>query len=179
MVFPVAARAVHPVMNLFCRLLFCLGTFCVLTTSRALATSNHEYGPDEYVTVASGLSPDGRYAVTAHGMGELGYEHFHLFLTDAKAGSRIGPLEEVRNTLDTGAGAFCARWSPDSQQVVLVYRVSRHAPLKAVVYAIGQRRARRLKGPLDVTDPGLVTYWQRQCAEEQPSPKVFGTPVVR
>ncbi|HMF80891.1 MAG TPA: hypothetical protein VK562_05760 [Candidatus Acidoferrum sp.] len=33
----------------------------------ARATSNYEYGPDEYVTIANGISPDGRYAITAHG----------------------------------------------------------------------------------------------------------------
>ena len=36
------------------------------------ATWNYEYGPDEYVTVAKGISPDGKIAITAHGSGELG-----------------------------------------------------------------------------------------------------------
>ena len=51
-----------------------------------LATSNYEYGTDEYVTIAKGISPNGKYAITAHGEGELGDENFHLFLTDAVAG---------------------------------------------------------------------------------------------
>ena len=50
------------------------------------ATSNYEYGPDEYVTVSNGISPDGKFAVTAHGGGELGYDNFHLYLTDAVTG---------------------------------------------------------------------------------------------
>jgi hypothetical protein len=39
----------------------------VIPTTFALATSNYEYGPDEYVTVANGISPDERHAITAHG----------------------------------------------------------------------------------------------------------------
>ena len=57
----------------------------------ALATSNYEYGTDEYVTVASGISPDGKFAITAHGTGYLGYDNFHLYLTDAITGKMIAP----------------------------------------------------------------------------------------
>jgi hypothetical protein len=78
------------------------------------ATSNYEYGPDEYVTVSNGISPDGKFAITAHGGGELGYDNFHLYLTDANTGKKIGPLEEIKETLDTGADAFAAKWSKDS-----------------------------------------------------------------
>ncbi len=52
------------------------------------------------------------------------------------------PLQEIKETLDTGADAFAAKWSDDSQQVSVVYRVDRHAPLKAVSYRIVGRRAR-------------------------------------
>jgi hypothetical protein len=38
------------------------------------------------VTVAKGLSPHGKYAITAHGEGDLGYDNFHIFLTDAVTG---------------------------------------------------------------------------------------------
>ena len=55
------------------------------------ATWNYEYGPDEYVTVAKGISPDRKIAITAHGSGELGDENFHLYLTDAGTGKKIGP----------------------------------------------------------------------------------------
>ncbi len=160
------------------RVLLCLGAL-TLAASAALATSNHEYGPDEYVTVARGLSPDGKYAVTAHGGGDLGYDHFHIFLTDAVTGKKIGPLEEIKDALDTGADAFCAKWSRDSQEVLIVYRVDRHAPLKAVSYHIGDRRARRLRGPYDVTAPDLIAYWGEQCSEGKPSEKTFGTPLAR
>jgi hypothetical protein len=75
----------------------------LLPSSFVLATSNYEYGPDEYVTVASGISPDGKYAITAHGSGYLGHDNFHLYLTNAASGKNIGPLAEVVETLDTGA----------------------------------------------------------------------------
>jgi len=141
------------------------------------ATSNYEYGADEYVTIAKGISPDGKYAITAHGEGEYGDEHFHIFLTDAVSGKKIGPLEEIVETLDTGADAFCAKWAADSQEVTIVYRVDRHAPLKAVSYRVGNRRARLLKGPSDVQDDDeLASYWQAHCSESKPSEKIFGTP---
>ena len=158
---------------------FLFASIVLLPASLARATSVYEYGPDEYVTVANGISPDGKYAITAHGEGELGDDNFHLYLTDAASGKNIGPLEEVVETLDTGADAFAAKWSTDSQQVTIVYRVDRHAPLKAVSYRIGSRRAQRIKGPFDVTSDELIKYWQSHSSESKPSPKIFGTPLKR
>jgi hypothetical protein len=149
----------------------------VLPISFALATSNYEYGPDEYVTIASGISPDGKFAITAHGSGDMGYDNFHLYLHDALTGKKIGPLEEVKETLDTGADAFAAKWSKDSQEVTIVYRVDRHEPLKAVSYRIAGRRAQRIKGPFDVKSDELLKYWQTRSSEPKPSPKIFGTPL--
>lgn len=144
----------------------------------ALATSNYQYGPDESVTIAKGISPNGKYAITAHGEGDLGYDNFHIFLTDAVSSKKIGPLTEIVDTLDTGAGAFCAKWSKDSERVVIIYRVDRHAPLKAVSYRIGQGRARLLKGPVDVTSSEQISYWQHQCSQSKPSEKIFGSPIA-
>jgi hypothetical protein len=149
----------------------------VLPISFALATSNYEYGPDEYVTIASGISPDGKFAITAHGSGDMGYDNFHLYLHDALTGKKIGPLEEVKETLDTGADAFAAKWSKDSQEVTIVYRVDRHEPLKAVSYRIATRRAQRIKGPFDVKSDELLKYWQTRSSESKPSPKIFGNPL--
>ena len=56
----------------------------------ALATSNYDYKPGEYVTVSGGKSPDGRYLIAAHGEGELGYDNWHVYLMDAVTGKRIG-----------------------------------------------------------------------------------------
>jgi hypothetical protein len=156
------------------RLLLFLAVF-LLEATVALATDIYQYGADEYVTIAQGISPGGKYAITAHGEGEYGYDNFHIFLTEAVSGKKIGPLQEIRETLDTGAAAFCAKWSKDSRQVTIVYRVDRHAPLKAVSYDVSNGRARPIKGPFDVTNNELLSYWQKQCSESKPSEKIFGT----
>jgi len=160
------------------RLLLFLSTL-LLPVISALATWNYEYGPDEYVTIANGISPDGKIAVTAHGSGELGYDNFHLYLTDAVTGKKIGPLEEIKEFLDTGAGAFGAQWSKDSQQVTIVWRVDRHEPLKAISYRINGRRAEKIKGPFNVRDgDALEKFFIKECSGNgKPSPKIFGTPL--
>src|SRR3954454_14813145 len=98
------------------RRLLISGTIILLPIVSVLGTWNYQYGPNEYVTVANGISPDGKIAITAHGSGELGDENFHLYLTDAGTGKKIGPLEEIKEFLDTGAGAFGAMWSSDGLQ---------------------------------------------------------------
>lgn len=151
----------------------------LLPVISARATWNYEYGPDEYVTVAKGISPDGKIAITAHGNGELGDENFHLYLTDAGTGKKIGPLEEIKEFLDTAGPAFAAQWSSDSQQVTIVWRVDRHEPLKAVSYRITGRRAQKIKGPFNVKDgDALEKFFVQECAGDgKPSPKIFGTPL--
>jgi hypothetical protein len=158
------------------RVAFFVSALLLGTSTIALATSNYEYGPSEYVTVASGISPDGKYAVTAHGGGELGYDNFHLYLTDAISGKNIGPFEEIVDTLDTAAHAFSAKWSSNSKQVIVIYRVDRHAPLKAVSYRVARGRARCNKGPFDVKSDELLKYWQIHSSATQPNAKIFGTP---
>jgi len=152
----------------------------LLSMAAALATSVYHYGPDEYVTIVSGLSPDGKHAITAHGEGDNGYDHFHIYLTDAASGRKIGVLEEIAGALDTGADAFCAKWSDDSKTVTIIYRVdqlSRNLPLRAVSYRISGQRAHRLKGPFKVRGSELFAYYQDSQHETKPSPKVFGTPL--
>lgn len=151
--------------------------FFVFGAAIARATSNYDYGADEYVTIAKGISPNGQYAVTAHGGGEGGYDNFHIFLTNAVTGRKIGPLEEIVDTLDTGADSFCAKWSGDSQQVVIFYRISRHEPLRAVSYHIAKARAFLIKGPANATEQ-QTSYWGSQCSQSQPSERIFGTPKV-
>jgi hypothetical protein len=148
-----------------------------LSSSAAFATSNYDYGADEYVTINNGVSPDRKFAITAHGEGEMGYDHFHLYLFDATTSKRIGPLEEIVDTLDTGAGAFAAKWATDSSEVAIIYRISRHAPQKVMAYRLRNRRAIPVtKEPIDVKpwdyDAPLVKFWR-----ESKSPnKTFGTP---
>jgi hypothetical protein len=151
----------------------------LISATAASATSNYHYGSDEYVTIASGISPNGEYAITAHGEGEIGYDHFHIFLTDAVSGKKIGPLTEISEVLDTGADAFCAKWSEDSKTVTIVYRWVDRKTFKAVTYRISKGRAHRLKGPYNVKEPELFAFWMDQCSgrQSQPSPKIFGTPL--
>jgi hypothetical protein len=110
------------------------------------ATSNHEYGPNEYAVIKGGLSPDHKYSIAAHGGGELGYDHFHIYLMNAATGKKIGPLEEIKDTLDTGADAFYAKWSANSTEVAIRYRIDRREALE-VRYRIGNGRAFLIKGP--------------------------------
>lgn len=163
-------------MRLF-RAVLLTAALSFLSVTVARATSNYDYGADEYVTVSGGISPDGHYAITTHGEGKGGYGNFHVYLFDAAAGRKIGPLEEIKDTLDTGAGAFGAKWSKDSKTVTVVYRVDRHAPLKQMTYRLEGRRAKpTTPAPVDEDGGPLAKYWQEMCSENRPSPKVFGTP---
>lgn len=110
------------------------------------ATSNREYGPNEYMVINGGLSPDRKYSIAAHGEGELGYDNFHIYLMDAVSGKKIGPLEEIKDTLDTGANAFYAKWSSSSTEVAIRYRVDRREALE-VRYRIAKGRAYLVHGP--------------------------------
>jgi hypothetical protein len=140
----------------------------------ASATSCHEYGADEYVTIANGISPDEKLAITTHGGGDLGYDNFHVYLTNALTGKKIGPLAEINQFLDTGANAYCAQWSKNSASVTIIYRIDRHVPLKAISYRFGKGRAFLITGPNDVNDEQLLS-WQTWCQTVRPSPRVFGT----
>ncbi|MEN3370438.1 MAG: hypothetical protein V7609_2581 [Verrucomicrobiota bacterium] len=114
--------------------------------SLALATSNQEYGPNEYTVIDGGLSPDRKYSIAAHGEGELGYGNFHIYLMNAVTGKKIGPFEEIKDNLDTGADAFYAKWSRDSKEVAIRYRIDRREALE-VRYQIDNGRAYLIKGP--------------------------------
>ena len=127
-------------------LLIALSAAAIVSAS---ATSNHHYGLDEYAVVDGGLSPDRKYSIAAHGGGGFGYLNFHIYLMNTATGKKIGPLEGIKETLDTGADAFYARWSPDSTEVAIRYRVDRHEALE-VRYRIEKGRAHVLKGPLKV-----------------------------
>ncbi len=130
-------------------LLVLLGLGWLCFSSQARATSNYGYKPDEFVVITGGRSPDGKYSIAAHGDGDLGYDNFHLYLMDAAAGRKIGALEEVKDPLDTGADAFTAKWSGDSRQVSITYRVDRRESVM-VRYRIENGRATRISGPSKV-----------------------------
>ena len=154
-----------------------IAAILMITSAAALATFNYEYGQDEYVTISNGISPDRKLAITAHGKGEMGYDNFHLYLFDAVTGKKIGPLEEIKEILDTGAGAFGAKWSKDSSQVTIVYRVDRHAPLKAMTYHFAKGHAiPATRQPVDVHDEKLEEFWHACCSDSKPPERTFGTP---
>jgi hypothetical protein len=132
-------------MSSAARAALCLVVFFTALGS-AFATSNREYGPNEYVVINGGLSPNRKYSIAAHGRGELGYENFHIYLMNAATGKKIGPLLEIKDTLDTGANAFHAKWSRNSTQVAIRYRVDRREAHE-VRYRIAKSRAYRLSGP--------------------------------
>lgn len=112
----------------------------IVLLAPAYATDNYAYKPNEYVVVRNGKSPDGHFSIAAHGGGELGYDNFHIYLMAEPGHRKIGPLEEIKNNLDTGAQAFIANWSKDSHYVAITYRIDRHiGDLK--VYRIANRRA--------------------------------------
>ena len=85
-------------------------------------------------------------SIAAHGGGELGYDNFHIYLMNGATGKKIGPLEEIKDTLDTGADAFYAKWSANSKEVAIRYRIDRHEAVE-VRYRIDKGRAFLLKGP--------------------------------
>lgn len=136
------------------RLLVLATWLCIVATGPAAqATSNYAYAKDEYVTVTNGAAPDHRYAIAAHGGGELGDVDFHLYLM-AEPGHRvIGPLEEVKDILDTGPTAYAAEWSADSRHVALLYRSDRHITAMNL-YRVEHGRAYPIFGPTPL--PAIV-----------------------
>jgi hypothetical protein len=68
---------------------------------------------------------------------------------DARTEKKVGPLEEIKDTLDTWADAFDAGWSADSREVSITYRVDRHVVVK-IRYRIEGRRATRISAPSNV-----------------------------
>lgn len=133
-------------MNARARGVSLLITLSAAAVASVFATSNHEYGPNEYAVIDGGLSPDRKHSIAAHGSGELGYGNFHIYLMNAVTGKKIGPLEEIKDNLDTGADAFYAKWSPDSKEVAIRYRIDRREALE-VRYRIDKGRAYLIKGP--------------------------------
>ena len=116
--------------------------------------------------VNQGRSPDGKYSIATHGEGDDGYKHFHVYLMDAQKGTKIGPLEEIKDTLDTGADAFNARWSANSRQVAISYRVDRHA-MMTIRYRIENRRAHRMGGSEIVPADGIGLPFLRSGNSER------------
>lgn len=148
----------------------------ILVASRAVA-SGYNYGADEYVTISNGISPDGALAITAHGGGTFGTTDFHLYVFDAATGKKIATLGEIADVQDTKASAFAAKWAKDSSELMIIYPVDRHKPLKAMSYKLTNGLATpKTKSPVDVKDATLETFWREYCFDPEPTQKRFGTP---
>jgi len=125
-----------------------------LVLGPARATSTYQYGKDEYVIISDGLAPSKKLSIAAHGGGEDGGDHFHVWLMAEPAHKRLAVLENMTCTddgdsgpcLDSGADAYNAVWSPDSRHVAVTFRTNRHM-LQLNVYAIEGRRAVLISGP--------------------------------
>jgi hypothetical protein len=121
-----------------------------LPPDEANGTSNRAYKPNEYLVIDGGVAPNKKFSVRAHGNGELGDDDFHLYLMAEPGAKKIGPLEEVADTLDTAPGAYQARWAADSRHVALLYRSDRHVETMRL-YRIENRRAYIVNAPTLLT----------------------------
>lgn len=113
----------------------------------AAASSNHEYAADEFAPITDAVSPDGRFAVVAHGEGDLGIDKFALHLARRPGDRPIAVLPGSDETfLDTAPEAFRAIWAPDSRHVAVDFRADRHERA-TVLWSVAGGRAARVTGP--------------------------------
>lgn len=119
-----------------------------LAVASARATSEYQYGPNEYVIIRDGLAPDKQLALATHGGGERGDDGVHVWLMAEPAHRRLVKLEGIGgdNILDTAADAFHAFWSKDSRRVGVAHRSSRHE-VELDLYRIDGRRAHPIESP--------------------------------
>src|SRR5262249_26311335 len=85
------------------------------------ATDTYNYKPGEFRTIDRGLSPDKQYSIAGGSDGK-----YTIFLMDARAKKKIGPLTEIEELLDNAPEALHATWAPDSRHVAITYREDRH-----------------------------------------------------
>lgn len=119
-----------------------------LALAPAGATSNHEYAKGEYAIIRDGLAPNKQLSLASHGDGELGDDHFHVWLMSEPAHRKLVALDDISddNNLDTAPDAYHAFWSKDSRRVGVAFRSSRHE-VTLNLYAIDGRRAHPIKSP--------------------------------
>lgn len=123
-----------------------LSALLACAATPAGATAEYDYGPDEYVIIDGGLSPDTRTSLAAHAEGTRG--DFHVWLMAEPAHRRIEMLDDISddNNLDTKANAYHAEWSKDSRHVAVSWRRERHA-LQLNPYSVEGRRPHLIAGP--------------------------------
>ena len=73
-----------------------------LALAPAGATSNHEYAKGEYAVIRDGLAPNKQLSLASHGDGELGDDHFHVWLMSEPAHRKLVALDDISddNNLD-------------------------------------------------------------------------------
>jgi len=119
-----------------------------LALAPARATSEYQYGPQEYVIIRDGLAPNKQLSLATHGGGERGDDGFHVWLMSEPGHRRRVKLDGIGddNILDTAADAFHAFWSPDSRRVGVAHRSSRHE-VELDLFSIDGRGAHAIRGP--------------------------------
>jgi hypothetical protein len=76
----------------------------------------------------------------------------HRFAADRRyASHKFMKTPRLPFTLDTGAEAFYAKWSADSREVAIRYRIDRREA-RMVRYRIENGRAKLLSGPVKVAE---------------------------
>jgi len=128
-----------------------LRTFAMLTclvAGPAGATSNHQYGKDEYPIIRHGLAPNKQLSLASHGEGEYGDDNFHVWLMAEPAHRKIMALDDIseENNLDTAPDSYHAFWSKDSRRVAVTFRRDRHQA-QLNLYRVEDRRIHLLGGP--------------------------------
>jgi hypothetical protein len=119
-----------------------------LALAPAGATSNHQYAKGEYGVIRDGLAPNKQLSLASHGDGELGDDHFHVWLMAEPAHRKLVAVDDISddNNLDTAPDAYHAYWSKDSRRVGVAFRSSRHE-VTLNLYRIEGRRAYLIKSP--------------------------------
>ncbi|MDA9526195.1 hypothetical protein XI06_39130 [Bradyrhizobium sp. CCBAU 11434] len=119
-----------------------------LAAAPALATSEHQYGKNEYAIILGGKAPNGKLSVAAHGGGETGSDGFRIYLMAEPAHRKLMTLDDINddNILDSAPDAFHAAWSADSRDVAVSFRSERHI-VTLNIYSVDGARAKLLDGP--------------------------------
>jgi hypothetical protein len=114
----------------------------------ACATSEHDYGKTEYLTIRHGRAPSGQLSLASHGAGTNNDDAFHVWLMAEPARRKLMALDDISsdNNLDTDPDAYHAFWSKDSRRVGVAFRSDRHE-VTLNLYRIEGGRAHLLSGP--------------------------------
>jgi hypothetical protein len=118
------------------------------TVAPAHATAVYDYKINEYVVVDHGRAPNGKFSIAAHGEGQGGSDNFHLYLMAEPAHEPVAALPSIDShvILDSGPGAFYARWSPDSGHIAIMFRTGRHVAVM-LLYEIRDGQPHQMDGP--------------------------------